>query len=71
MHSLKSTNKNKNKITIQYNLDEISSSFSDLRIKGSVSTNSELRGAERFYIISNYGLSNRKKIKNEMEYSIY
>ena len=62
LHSLNSTNKNKNKITIQYNLDEITSSFNDLKIKGSVSTHSELRGAERFFIVSNYGLSNRKKI---------
>ena len=62
MHSLSSTNKNINKITIQYKLDEISSSMNNLRIKGSVSAYSELRGAERFFIIANYGLSDRQKI---------
>ena len=63
LHSLNSSTKNKNKIKTQYNLEKaILLSPKEFIIKGSASVNSESRGAERFFIIANYGSLKTQKI---------
>ena len=63
LHALNSSIRNKNKIKIKYNLEEISlSTDKDLKIKGSAIAQSESRKIERFFIIANYGSSKTQKI---------
>ena len=64
LHAVNSSNILKNKITVNYNLQEISLlSSQNFKIKGSVNVNSTLRGPERFFIVANYGSSITKTIK--------
>ena len=64
LHAVNSSKKTTNKIDINYDLKEISRlPFQRLKIKGTASANSNLRGKERFFIVANYDSSKTKIIK--------
>ena len=55
--------KDKNKIMIRYTLlEKLLLPSQGFKIKGFASANSESRGKERFFVIANYGSSEKQKI---------
>lgn len=64
LHAFNGSKKTTSKININFDLKEISRlPFQRLKIKGTASANSNLRGKERFFIVANYGSSKTKVIK--------